>query len=182
MAATVLLVMGVAGAGKSTLGAALAERLGWSFLEADDLHPPANLEKMRAGVPLDDADRAPWLAAVGRFIDGWTVEGRPGVVACSALKRAYRETLRAARPHLRLVYVATDETLARVRVGRRAGHYYPASLVPSQFAALEPPDADEEAIAVEAAEPTPAQVAAVIARLSPLVDPPRAGPRDRPVG
>ncbi|HEY3951040.1 gluconokinase [Phenylobacterium sp.] len=165
MAATVLLVMGVAGAGKSTLGAALAERLGWAFLEADDLHPPANVEKMRAGVPLDDADRAPWLAAVGRFIDGWAVEGRPGVVACSALKRAYRDTLRAAHPHLRLVYVATDETLAHIRVGRRADHYYPASLVPSQFAALEPPAADEDAITVDAAQPTEAQVVATLAAL-----------------
>lgn len=165
MAATVLLVIGVAGAGKSTLARALAERLGWAFLEADELHPAANVAKMRSGAPLTDADREPWLAAVGKVIDGWAVAGKPGVVACSALKRRYRETLRTGRPQVRIVYVAIDMALAEARVGQRADHYYPASLVPSQFEALEPPTPDERAIAVEAAEPTNAQVAAVLAAL-----------------
>jgi gluconokinase len=165
MAATVLLVMGVAGAGKSTLGRMLAERLGWAFLEADDLHPPANVAKMRAGTPLTDADRAPWLESVGHAIDAWAVADRPGVVACSALKRAYRETLRTDRSQMRIVYVAIDEALAAVRVSQRNDHYYPASLVPSQFAALEPPGPDEDAITVAADLSLDLEVAAVLAAL-----------------
>jgi gluconokinase len=165
MAETVLLVMGVAGAGKSTLAAAVAQRLGWPLLEADDLHPAANVAKMRAGEPLTDADRAPWLAAVSRAIDGWAAEGRPGVVACSALKRAYRDTLRDGRPQVRIVYPAIGEVLAEARVAQRRGHYYPASLVASQFAALEPPAPDEDAITLDAAAPIADQVAAVIATL-----------------
>lgn len=165
MAVTVLLVMGVSGAGKSTLGRALAARLGWAFQEGDDLHPPANVAKMRAGAPLTDADRAPWLAAIGRRIDSWAAERQPGVVACSALKRRYRETLRAGRPYVRIVYPQIDEALASARVGQRTGHYMPESLVPSQFAALEPPGADEGAIIVDAALSTEAQVEAVLAAL-----------------
>ncbi|MBS0363802.1 MAG: gluconokinase [Proteobacteria bacterium] len=165
MTGTVLLVMGVAGAGKSTLARALADRLGWPFLEGDDLHPAANVAKMRAGAPLDDADRAPWLAAVGKAMDDWIAEGRCGVVACSALKRRYRDTLRAGRPQVRIVYVAIDEALARARVAQRTDHYYPASLVPSQFAALEPPAPDERAITVDATQATDAQVAATLAAL-----------------
>jgi carbohydrate kinase (thermoresistant glucokinase family) len=162
---TVLLVMGVAGAGKSTLGRALAERLGWTFQEGDDLHPAANVEKMRAGIPLTDDDRAPWLAAIGRLIDGWAAEGQPGVVACSALKRRYREILRDGRPNVRIVYVAIGETLAADRVAGRSDHYYPASLVPSQFAALEPPAQDEHTIEIQAEESIDAQVRRTLAAL-----------------
>lgn len=160
-----LLVMGVAGAGKTTLGRALAERLGWPFLDADELHPAANVAKMRAGVPLTDADRGPWFAAVGRWMDAQTAQGRTGVVACSALKRRYRDVLRAGRPQLRVVYLVADAALAGTRVAGRADHYMPASLVPSQFAALQPPDADEAAIVVEAALSTDAQVETVLAAM-----------------
>ena len=167
MTRTVLLVMGVAGAGKSTLARALAARLGWPVLEADALHPAANVGKMRRGEPLTDADRAPWLAAVGEAMDRWAAEDLSGVVACSALKRAYRQTLRAGGRPVRLVYPVIDEALAHARVASRAGHYYPASLVASQFADLQPPSPDEYAITVDATAPTADQVAAVIAALAP---------------
>lgn len=165
MTATVLLVMGVAGAGKSTLGRALAARLGWAFQEGDDLHPEANVAKMRAGIPLSDADRAPWLAAIGRLLDRWAAERRPGVVACSGLKRGYRDQLCDMRPQVRIVFLAADESLVRDRVAQRTDHYYPASLVPSQFATLEPPAQDEHAIEIKAEWPTETQVDAVLAAL-----------------
>src|ERR1700722_17662389 len=106
MAVSAVVVMGVSGAGKTTIARALAERLGWDFAEGDDLHPAANVAKMAAGQPLNDADRAPWLAAVGDWIDAELAAGRSGVITCSALKRAYRDRLR--RPAVRFVYLAVD--------------------------------------------------------------------------
>ena len=160
---TSLIVMGVAGAGKTTLARALAERLGWAFLDADALHPPANVEKMRAGIPLDDADRAPWLAAVAAWMDA---EAGPSVVACSVLKRAYRAALTEGRPDARLVYIDASPELVATRVAERADHYFPASLIASQFQSLEPPSPDERAIVVSMAASTEAQVAQVLARVS----------------
>jgi gluconokinase len=154
----VLVVMGVAGSGKSTLGAALAVRLGWPFQEGDDLHPPANIAKMSAGIPLTDADRAPWLAAIGAWIDGCIAQGGGGVIACSALKAAYRRTLTEGRPAVRLVFLDASKSLIAGRMASRTGHFMPPSLIDSQFADLEPPTMEEGAIVVAANLPIDVQV------------------------
>jgi gluconokinase len=160
-----ILVFGVSGVGKTTIGRMLAERLGWAFLDADDLHPPANVEKMRSGVALDDADRWPWLDAVGRRIDAEATDGRASVIACSALKRAYRDRLRTGRPQLRIVYLAGSQALIAARLEHRSGHYWPASLLPTQFAALEPPGADEDAVVVDVGPPADVLVEAIARQL-----------------
>ncbi|MGZ4456488.1 MAG: gluconokinase [Nocardioides sp.] len=141
----VLVVMGVAGAGKTTVGSALAARLGLPYADADDLHPAANVAKMRAGVPLDDEDRRPWLEAVG----GW-LAGRPagGVVSCSALRRHYRDTLRAHEPRVRFLHLAGSPTVVAQRVAARTDHFMPPSLVASQLALLEPLAGDEDGLTV----------------------------------
>ncbi len=143
-----LLVMGVSGAGKTTLAEALARRLGHAFIDADDLHPPANRAKMAAGEPLDDADRAPWLEAVAHVIAGWAATGQGGVIACSALKRAYRDRLRAADPGLVTIYLDVEEAELRRRLARRRGHFFPPELLASQLAVLEPPTRDEGVVSV----------------------------------
>ncbi|HEY5412696.1 MAG TPA: gluconokinase [Caulobacteraceae bacterium] len=155
---TVLVVMGVSGSGKTTIARPVAERLGWTFQEGDDLHPAANIAKMASGHPLTDADRAPWLAAIGAWIDRQIAAGASGVIACSVLKRAYRDQLRAGRPEVRLVYLKGDETTICTRVERRKGHFMPPSLLGSQFAALEPPTPDEHPIVVDIRQPVEAQV------------------------
>jgi gluconokinase len=142
----VWLIMGVCGCGKSTLGAALARALGWTFQEGDELHPPANLAKMASGAPLDDDDRAPWLAAVGDWIDTRGRAGEAGVITCSALKRAYRRRLAEGRPPLRLIYLHGEREDIRRRLAARAGHFMPASLLDSQFADLDPPTPEERAL------------------------------------
>jgi gluconokinase len=162
----VLVVTGVSGAGKSTLGAALAARLGWTFQEGDDLHPPANIAKMSGGVPLADADRAPWLAAVGGWIDRCFAEGGGGVITCSALKAAYRRTLTKGRSAVGLVYLEGSQAVIAERVAYRAGHFMPASLIDSQFADLEPPTPGEGAIVVAADWPIADQVEAVVGALA----------------
>ena len=165
-ASTLLVVMGVSGAGKTTVGELIARRLGWPFADGDDLQPRANIDKMRSGVPLTDADRAPWLEAIGAWMDARIKAGQPGVVACSALKRAYRDTLRSGRPQARIVYLRGSEVEIARRLARRTGHFWPPQLLATQFADLEPPDADEHAIVVDI-RGTPAAVAkAVIERLS----------------
>jgi gluconokinase len=136
-----VVVMGVTGSGKSTVGAALARRLGVPFADADDFHPPANVAKMSAGVPLDDEDRWPWLRSIGRWL-----ADRDGVVSCSALRRAYRDVLREQAPDVRFVHLAGDRETVRRRVAGRAGHFMPSSLVASQFAALEPLGEDEHGV------------------------------------
>jgi gluconokinase len=162
---TIVVVMGVAGAGKSTLASALADHLGVRFLEGDDLHPGANVAKMRNGVPLSDADRWPWLSAIAAWIDERAVAMEPAVVACSTLKRSYRKVLGEGRPYVRFVHVAGPPKLVAERMAKRQGHYFPASLITSQFEALEPPLADEKAIVVDMALPVAAQVADVVAEL-----------------
>jgi gluconokinase len=144
----VLLVCGVSGSGKSTIGTLLAARLGWIYAEADAFHPPENVAKMAAGHALDDADRAPWLAAIGRFVDETTAAGRPAVVTCSALKRGYRDTLRDGRPQLRLVFLEAPFELIRERLSAREGHFFPAELLASQFRDLEAPGPDEQVLEV----------------------------------
>ena len=159
--------MGVSGSGKTTIGRALARRLGWLFQEGDDLHPPENVAKMKAGHPLDDEDRAPWLAAVASRIDQWRDYGKCGVVACSALKRRYRDIIIGDRPDVRLVYLEGSRELIGERVRARRGHFMPASLLDSQFAVLEPPAPDEHAIAVSVDAPVAGSVAWIAAALLP---------------
>jgi carbohydrate kinase (thermoresistant glucokinase family) len=162
----ILVVMGVSGAGKTTLAQGLAKALSVPFKEGDTLHPPANVAKMKAGQALSDEDRAPWLARIKEWIDTELDRGRSGIVTCSALRRAYRDVLRANRPDVVLVYIDGEESLIRERLERRKGHFMPASLLASQFAALEPPTASERPIIVAAADPPQDQVRTVIAALN----------------
>ncbi len=137
----VVVVMGVSGSGKSTVGGLLAERLGVPYAEADDFHPPANIAKMSAGHPLDDEDRAPWLDAIAAWITGRGDRG--GVVSCSALRRRYRDRLRKDSPGLFFLHLDGSEELIAARLAARTGHFMPAGLLRSQLEALEPLEADE---------------------------------------
>lgn len=157
-----LIVMGVSGSGKSSVAKALAERLGWRFEEGDQLHPPANVEKMRAGVPLTDEDRVPWLETIARILETWRVTGEHGVVTCSALKRAYRQTITGTHENARFVHLTGSFELLQGRINARKGHYMPASLLRSQFDTLEPPGPDEDAIVVDVEPPVAAIVEAVL--------------------
>jgi gluconokinase len=139
-----VVVMGVTGSGKSTVGLALAERMGVPFADADDFHSPENVAKMRAGTPLDDADRQPWLRAIGKWLEAHRDEG--GVVTCSALKRAYRDILREEAPDVTFLHLDGDMETVRRRVADRPGHFMPESLVQSQYDALQPLEADENGV------------------------------------
>ena len=153
----IVVVMGVAGAGKTTVGNALARALGWPFIEADELHPQANIDKMARGEPLDDADRAPWLDAVAA-----RMRALPNaVVACSALRERYRERLRV-RPDVEFVLLDLPPALLEKRLAARRGHFLPPSLLPSQLATLEWPD---EAIVIDGTLPPAAEVDAIRAAL-----------------
>jgi carbohydrate kinase (thermoresistant glucokinase family) len=164
--AEVLVAMGVSGSGKTTLGKALAERLGWDFQEGDDLHPAANVEKMRSGQPLNDADRAPWLARIAAWIDEHLTAGRNGVITCSALKRAYRDQLGKGRPDVIFVFMDLDQAAIAERLKHRRGHYWPPSLLASQFADLQPPQPDEHVIDVDGTRPLEAQIEQVVQALA----------------
>ncbi len=142
--------MGVSGSGKTTVGAMLAGTLNWTYAEADDFHPAANVAKMRAGIPLDDTDRWPWLRAIAAWIDVQAAAGKPAVVTCSGLRRRYRDVLRSGRPQVRLVYLDADREVIARRLAARHGHFFPASLLDSQFAELEPPEPGEHALTVSA--------------------------------
>ena len=161
----VIEIFGPESSGKTTVAERLAARLGWRFLEGDRLHPPANVEKMRQGIPLTDADRAPWLDMIGEELKRWAVDGRAGVLTCSALKRAYRDRIRAARPDVRFAYVKGSQALIEARVAARHHEYMPASLLKSQFDALEEPAPDEPAVTIDASGSPDTEVAAVIAAL-----------------
>jgi gluconokinase len=154
-----VVVMGVSGSGKTTLGRGIAERLHWRFQEGDDLHPPANVEKMSRGEPLTDEDREPWLDAIGTWLDERTLADESAVLTCSALRRAYRDRIRAGRPGVRFCHVVVSIDTLRERLEHRRGHYMPASLLPSQLATLEPLGQDEPGVAVSA-EGDPAAVLA----------------------
>src|SRR5512135_1066673 len=141
----IVIVAGVSGSGKSTVGALLAGRLGWRFADADEFHPAANVDKMRDGVPLTDEDRWPWLRVIAAWMDERIAAGEQAVITCSALKRSYRDLLLAGRPPARIAFLApAREVLAR-RLAARHGHFFPEQLLGSQFADLEPPAPDETA-------------------------------------
>ncbi|MHB1431564.1 MAG: gluconokinase [Streptosporangiaceae bacterium] len=144
----IVVVAGVSGSGKSTVGAMLAGRLGWDFTDGDSLHPAANIDKMSRGVPLTDQDRTPWLRAIGAWMDERAGTGRPAVLACSALKRAYRDLLLDDRPRVRMAFLQVDRDVVARRLAVRHGHFFDPRLLDSQFADLEPPGPDERAVTV----------------------------------
>lgn len=163
----VLVVMGVSGSGKTTVAGMLAGRLGWEFIDADDFHSAANVRKMHGGTPLTDADRAPWLATVAAWVDATRSTGRHGVLACSALRRAYRQVLVGTRPDVQLVYLRGDRALIASRQAARHNHYMPATLVESQFATLEEPRSPEHPLTISVEPRPPAIVDAIIHGLRP---------------
>jgi gluconokinase len=156
----IAVVMGVSGTGKTTLGEALARRLGWRFIDADDHHPAANVAKMAAGTPLEDEDRWPWLDRLNALLRA----EQNAVLACSALKERYRQRLARNLPRVQWIYLAGERELIRSRLDERRHRYMPASLLDSQFAALEPPD---EAIVVDVAATPESCVAAIVEQLGP---------------
>jgi gluconokinase len=166
----VIVVMGPSGAGKTTVGRALAAALGWPFHDGDDFHPPENVARMQAGLPLRDADRAPWLAALAALVAAAVARDASAVVACSALRQAYRRTLAGGVPEprrlalVRFVYLEASPALLADRLARRPGHFFDPVLLPSQLAALEAPTAGDEpapAVTVDAAAP-PAELVGTI--------------------
>jgi gluconokinase len=154
--------MGVAGCGKTTVAEGLAAALGWPFAEGDAFHPPANIAKMSAHVPLEDADRWPWLQALADRIAGEEAAGRSSVLSCSALKRSYRDLLRTGAPRVRFVHLHGDQALLAARLGARAGHFFPPDLLASQFATLEELGADEDGVVVDIALDPDAQFRAAL--------------------
>ncbi len=162
MEITGLILMGVSGCGKTTLGRALADRLGWGFFDADDYHPPANIAKMHSGAPLTDADRGPWLSALHDLIAGELRAGRRIILACSALKARYREILLAGNDGVRIVHLRGSYQLFRSRMAGRTDHFMKAGMLRSQFDALEEP---ADAVTVDASLPLQRQVAQVCSLL-----------------
>lgn len=158
----VLVLMGVSGCGKSTIGAALSQKLGWPYADADEFHPPANVAKMSAGEPLTDVDRKPWLDAIAAHIDRVRENGGHAIVSCSALKRAYRDIIVGSRADVRLVLLDGQKDEIFARMSARKDHFMPLSLLDSQFATLERPGADENPLVVSIVR-TPADIAADIA-------------------
>ncbi|MDN5871882.1 MAG: gluconokinase [Nitrococcus sp.] len=163
--ATVVVVMGVSGSGKTTVGAMLAGQLHWAFADGDDFHSPRNVAKMHSGIALDDADRLPWLQAIGTQVDRWRAERRNAVIVCSALKRRYRDIIVGDRPNVRLVYLQGDRSLVTHRLVARHGHFMPKTLLESQFDALEEPAPEEQAIIIPIAQTPTALVDKIIAAL-----------------
>lgn len=160
----ILVIMGVSGSGKSTVAEALSTELGWDFAEGDAMHPQSNVDKMAAGIPLDDDDRWPWLDKVAAWIRGHTEHGRPGIVTCSALKRAYRDVLRG--PEVVFVHLRGEAELIGERISHRTGHFMPSTLLASQLATLEPLGDDERHIIVDAGREPAVEVADIIRKLS----------------
>jgi carbohydrate kinase (thermoresistant glucokinase family) len=164
--------MGVSGAGKTTVGRCLADRLRWRFQEGDQLHPPENVAKMQSGQPLTDCDRAPWLDSVAKVIDDWRDRGECGVITCSALRRNYRKRIVGDRSDVRLVYLDGSWQLIAQRLGARKHHFMPASLLQSQFATLEPPGPDDNPITVGIDRPVPEIVNHIVGALFPSAERP----------
>jgi gluconokinase len=161
----IVVMAGVSGSGKSTVGALLASRLGWVFADGDSFHPAASIAKMAAGIPLTDDDRWPWLDAITAWMDERAAAGDSGVVACSALKRAHRDTLLDGRPAARLVFLEVSHDTDATRLTARHGHFFPAGLLDSQFEDLEMPRPPENALVVNAAGTPEELVTAIIDRL-----------------
>jgi gluconokinase len=161
----IVIVAGVSGSGKTTVGILLADRLGWRFADADDFHPAANVAKMRAGIPLTDADRGPWLRAIAAWMDERIARGEDAVVGCSALKRSYRDLLLNGRPEARMIFLAPDREVLARRLAARHGHFFPEQLLGTQLGALEPPGPDERVLTVIPADDPAATVAQIIALL-----------------
>jgi gluconokinase len=159
----IVILAGVSGSGKTTVGALLASRLGWTFADGDSFHPAANVAKMKAGVPLADADRWPWIIAITTWTDQRIAAGESAVVACSALKRAYRQALVGDRSAVALVFLQVGREVGAGRLGARRGHFFPAQLLDSQFADLENPQPSEGALVVSA-QARPSDVADEIIR------------------
>lgn len=162
---TCVVVMGPSGVGKTTTAEGLAARLGWSFAEADGFHPKANIDKMTAGVPLNDADRAPWLALIRDWISEKARAGESTVVTCSALKRRYRDVLRGAEARVRFLQLSGEVDAIQSRMSSRKGHYMPTSLLASQFADLEPLEADEDGAIVDVSVPPEEVISAGVEKL-----------------
>jgi gluconokinase len=165
----ILMVAGVSGCGKTTVGTMLAGRLHWRFADGDTFHSAANIAKMHAGIPLTDEDRQPWLLAITAWMDECIAEGVSAVVTCSALKRAYRAELLDGRPQERMIFLSVDRAEADRRMMARSGHFFPERLLDSQFDALEPPQPDEPGVTVVATgEESPAEtVVAILAIVRP---------------
>lgn len=175
----ILIVAGVSGSGKTTIGALLAGRLRWQFADADTFHPEANVAKMRAGTPLTDADREPWLRAIGAWMDERIAADQSAVVTCSALKRAYRDRLLGGRSAATMVFLQVSREVLEQRLLARPGHFFPEKLLGSQLDTLEPPAADEQRVRTVLAERDSATtVEQIIAALWPEGEP---GPVATPV-
>ena len=163
----IVIVAGVSGSGKSTVGALLAGRLGWRFADADDFHPAANVAKMRDKIPLTDEDRWPWLRAIAAWLDERIAADESAVITCSALKRSYRDLLLGGRPQARMVFLTPDREELIRRLAARHGHFFPEQLLGSQFADMEPPQPDEQVLTVTPAATPEVTAGAVLAVLFP---------------
>ncbi|APH56673.1 Gluconokinase [Granulibacter bethesdensis] len=160
-----LVVMGVSGSGKTTIAQALARRLGLVFQDADDFHSAANIARMKARIPLTEADRAPWLATIAAWVRNQAESGEGGVLACSLLRHSYREQVLSGVPDRRLIYLRVKADILRARLEHRSGHFMPASLLDNQLATLEEPADTEHALTVDASQSPEAVVAEIIRRL-----------------
>lgn len=161
----IIVMMGICGAGKTTIGRALAERLGIPFTEGDSFHPPENVARMKAGHPLTDADRAPWLKALATAITAWSTAGEEMVMSCSALRRSYRDQFRAAAPDVVFVHLHGAVDLVRARMATREGHFMPIALIDSQIADLEDPTGEPGVIVVDVAGTPEEIVDRIVAQL-----------------
>jgi gluconokinase len=175
-----LIVMGVSGAGKSTIAEALARRLHWRYEDGDTFHPASNVAKMKAGHPLSDEDRWPWLQAIAHEIDRLGSAGERAVIACSALKRAYRDVLVHGRHDVRIVFLSGTQPLVASRLANRKGHFMPPDLLASQFRTLEPPGADEHPITISIEATVDAIVDTIVQHLNPGAADHGASTGDRP--
>jgi len=174
MSVTIVVLAGVSGSGKTSVGTVLAARLGWEFEDGDALHSPAQIAKMRSGVPLTDADRWPWLEVVAAWMDEKIAAGTSAVLACSVLKHSYRAFLCRGRPAVRIVMLQADPATLAARLIARRGHFFPAKLLQSQLGDLEMPDHDERTIVVPAVR-SPAEIADEIIRRLGLTPAPQGG-------